>query len=244
MIRLTPLLLALALSGAATTSFAQTTMEPTSSTERSAHPTLQLEASASRQVPEDTAWALFAVEREAKDQATAQQQAQAALAEVVALARKAGQLDVRTEGMYTSPIYAPKGDKVTGWRSHLELRIESTQTGQVAQTASALMDKARLQGAGFFLSTAKRQEAERELIGAAVQEFQLKAQTTAKALGFASTSYKNVALQQPQMAQPMSTRMFKGARAEADGAPAEPLTLEPGKTEVSVSVSGTVNLLR
>lgn len=224
--------------GAATPAFAE---EP----QAAGGPTLQLEARATKSVPEDTAWALFAVESEAKDQAEAQRQAQAALAQVLAVAKKPAGLDVSTERTYTSPVYGKDG-KISGWRSHYEIRIESTKLDQVAQTSSELLDKARLQGAGFFLSDAQRAREEADLIQAAVKEFDAKAAVAAKAMGFSGAQYKNIALSQSSAARPGPRPMMYAARAEsmARGAVApEPLAMEPGKAEVFVAVSGTVNLV-
>ncbi|MGE8318796.1 MAG: SIMPL domain-containing protein [Comamonas sp.] len=207
-------------------------------------PTLNLEAAASQRVPEDTAWATFSVEKESRDQAQAQQTGRAALAELTAVAKKYPQLQVSTDSLFTSPSYDKNG-KITNWRTHFTMRIESTDTAQVAQAMSDLMDKARLSGSGFTLSTAARKKAQDQLIATAVQEFEAKAKVTAAAMGFARFSYDNVALQQSNNAMPRVAMYSAAADAgiSSKSAPA-PVTLEPGKTEVSVSVSGSVRLLK
>lgn len=231
---------ALALSAAA---LAQNTNDAPRS--KDGPPTLNLEASASQRVPEDTAWATFSVEKESRDQAQAQQTGRAALGELTAIAKKYPQLQVSTDSLFTSPNYDKSG-KITSWRTYFTVRIESTDTAQVAQAMSELMDKARLSGSGFTLSTAARKKAQDQLIADAVQDFEAKAKVTAAAMGYARFTYDNVALHQSNNAMPMPRG---GMMAKADmyassaSAPA-PVTLEPGKTEVSVSLSGSVRLLK
>jgi len=207
-------------------------------------PTLNLEAAASQRVSEDTAWATFSVEKESRDQAQAQQSGRAALGELSALAKKYPQLQVSTDSLFTSPNYDKNG-KITNWRTHFTLRIESTDTAQVAQAMSALMDKARLSGSGFSLSTAARKKAQDQLIADAVKEFEAKARVAATAMGFARFEYGSVALQQSGNSMPMPRGSMMAAKAEMYSSDsAAPVTLEPGKTEVSVSLSGTVRLLK
>ena len=116
-------------------------------------PTLTLDAEASQRVAQDTAWAMFSVEKESKDQAQAQQAGKAALAEVTAILKKSPALQVSTENLFTSPVYKKDG-KISGWRTNFNVQFESTDTSVVAQTMAALMDKARLSGSGFRLSDA------------------------------------------------------------------------------------------
>ena len=207
-------------------------------------PTLNLEASASQRVSEDTAWATFSVEKESRDQAQAQQTGRAALGELTALAKKYPQLQVSTDSLFTSPSYDKNG-KISSWRTNFTMRIESTDTAQVGQAMSELMDKARLSGSGFALSTVARKKAQDQLIASAVKEFEAKAKVAASAMGFARFEYGNVSLQQNDSYMPMprgGLMMAKAAMASSDSAP--PVSLEPGKTEVSISLSGSVRLLK
>ena len=91
-------------------------------------PTLTLDAEASQRVAQDTAWAMFSVEKESKDQAQAQQAGKAALGEVTAILKKSPALQVSTENLFTSPVYNKDG-KITSWRTNFNLQFESTDTG-------------------------------------------------------------------------------------------------------------------
>ena len=63
-------------------------------------PTLTLDAEATQRVAEDTAYAMFSVEKESKDQAQAQQLGKTALAEVLAIVKKSPALQVTTENLF------------------------------------------------------------------------------------------------------------------------------------------------
>ena len=239
-LRAAALLAALGCTGAGALAAAPSPASSASSTEP---PALRLEASASREVPQDMAWASLVVEREGRSAAQAQRDTAADLAQAVARAKAVSQLEVRTESFYTAPLYGKDG-KISSWRSRAELRIDSSAAAVVAQTAAELASVARLAATGFYLSPAARARAEQDLIAEAVREFQAKTQATAQALGFAQTELREVAVGQSGFeARPPASPMRAMAMA-AEARSAEPVPMEPGKTHVSVSVSGAVALRR
>ncbi len=212
---------------------------------RNLGPSLTLDAEASLRVPEDTAWAMFSVEKESRDQAQAQQAGKTALAEVMAIIKKSPALQANTENLYTSPTYNKDG-KISNWRTNFSVRIESTDTALVAQTISALMEKARLSGSGFRLSDAARQKAQDQLIGDAVKAFDAKAKVTAHAMGFARYEYGSINLNQSGSTQPMmhTNRNYSMAVSKVASDASDPVSLEPGNATVSVTLSGTVKLVK
>ena len=207
----------------------------------STSPSLHLEATSTTEVLEDTAWANLVVEQSARDANNAQRQVSDGLARALDVARHTEHLQVKTTGFYTTPVYAADG-RISAWRSRAELRIESTQTQLVARTAADLSDVARVDGAGFFLSGAARAAAEQGLISSAVKDFGDKATVTAHALGFVHTQIRDVSVSQSggDAPRPMMAFAMKSARAES-ASPA-PVPMEPGRSQVSVTVSGTVEL--
>ncbi|MFE1572471.1 SIMPL domain-containing protein [Comamonas odontotermitis] len=205
-------------------------------------PTLTLDAEATTRVPEDTAWAQFSVEKESKDQAQAQQLGKTALADVLATVKKSPSLQVTTENLFTTPVYNKDG-KISSWRTNFNVQIESTDTAQVGQTMAALMDKARLAGSGFRLSDAARRKAQDQLIADAVKAFEAKAKVTASAMGFARYEYGNINLNQSGTSQPMM-RANRGYAMSKSADASEPVGLEAGYTTVSVTLSGSVKLIK
>ena len=207
-------------------------------------PTLTLDAEASQRVAQDTAWAMFSVEKESKDQAQAQQAGKAALAEVTAILKKSPALQVSTENLFTSPVYNKDG-KISGWRTNFNVQFESTDTSVVAQTMAALMDKARLSGSGFRLSDAATKKAQDQLIGDAVKAFDAKAKVSASAMGFSRYEYGSINLNQSGSTPPIM-RANRGPMmmSKMDSGASDPVALEPGYTTVSASISGTVKLIK
>ena len=207
-------------------------------------PTLTLDAEASQRVAQDTAWAMFSVEKESKDQAQAQQAGKAALAEVTAILKKSPALQVSTENLFTSPVYNKDG-KISGWRTNFNVQFESTDTALVAQTMAALMDKARLSGSGFRLSDAATKKAQDQLIGDAVKAFDAKAKVSASAMGFSRYEYGSINLNQSGNTPPIM-RANRGPMmmSKMDSGASDPVALEPGYTTVSASISGTVKLIK
>ena len=206
-------------------------------------PTLTLDAEATTRVVQDTAWAMFSVEKESKDQAQAQQAGKAALTELTALVKKSPSLQLSTENLFTSPVYNKDG-KITHWRTHFNVQLESTDTTQVAQTMAALMDKARLAGSGFRLSEAARKKAQDQLIGDAAKAFDAKAKVGASAMGFSRYEYGSINLNQSGDQVTLYATRGAMAMAKTSSADAEPVSLEPGYTTVSVTMSGTVKLIK
>lgn len=206
-------------------------------------PTLRLDASASREVAEDVAWAALVVEKESRDSAEAQRLATQNLRKAVELAKSVKGLETKTTGFYTSPIYG-KDNKISGWRSRAELRIEATEAQLVSQTSADLVTFARVQGSGFFLSQKAREAVERSLIDEAVADFNSKALVTAKALGYAQTKLIDFTVGQSFAGSRPPVPYMKSARASAMQVLAvdESIPMEPGKTTVSVTVQGSVAL--
>ncbi|MNR71498.1 hypothetical protein D3C71_21260 [compost metagenome] len=209
-------------------------------------PTLRLEADARQEVTDDMAWAKVAVEKQGRSQQEAQREMLSTMEQLLSRAKGVKQLQVKTDGYSTVPVYGRDG-KSTGWRSRGELRIDSSDHAAVAQTAAELAQLGQLAGAGFYLSTQLRTGVQKALIATAVSEFQEKARATATALGYTGTDIKEVAVGQSGFV-PRPMMMMRGAAAYgaemASSAAAAPVPMEPGKTEVTVTVSGTVNLLK
>ena len=123
------------------------------------------------------------------------------------------------------------------------MRFESKDTAQVAKTMGELMGKARLSGSGFSLSDAVQKKVQEELIAKAVKAFEAKAKVTANAMGFARYEYGAMAITQSgAMPMPrMNTVTLMGAMSKsADSA----MSIEPGYSQVSVQISGTVKLIK
>ena len=102
----------------------------------------------------------------------------------------------------------------------------------------------QLSGVNFSLSKAKRLTEEGKLMAEAATSFRSNANTLSQALGFQSYSIKTVQFNQQHggIGAPPRPYMMKGAMAMESAA--VPVPSEGGKSEVSVSMNGTVEMQR
>ena len=208
-------------------------------------PVLALSVQAHEEVTEDTAHAMLAVERESRDAAEAQRQAAAVLRDALDAAKRERELTVTTDGFHTIPVY-DKAGRISHYRAHAGLRIESRELATVARVAAQLSSIMQIRGSYFSLSRQKREAVETRLIEAAVREFNAKAAAAAAALGYARFELNRAALDQAGGAPvPMSMRAAAPSPSSAGARSAEsapPVAMEPGRTIVTVSMSGAVLL--
>jgi len=204
-------------------------------------PTLQLDASASNTVPEDVAHATLFVERENENAVTAQQQVNRVLATAVAKAKLSPSVDTKTGRAQTRPTYGKDG-RITAWRVRGELVLESKATAELSQLVTQLTETMSVDKLGFSLSEDARNATQQSLQAEAITSFKTKAQTATKQLGYAQYTLDKVQLiynNTMPSPRPMAY-MAKGVSMESSA----PVSMESGKTTVSVSVSGTVRLER
>jgi predicted secreted protein len=208
---------------------------------------VQLSASATVELPQDWLTIVFAVTREAVDPATLQTQLRQALDAALAEARKAarpGQVEVRTGAFSMFPRYAatrgPGGPPaIAGWQGSAELVVEGRDTAAIAALPGRLgtMQIART---GFSLSREAREKVQSEVTEQAIQRFRARAGEVARGFGFRGYTLREVSVDSGEPAGapvPMPRAMLaRGAAAD------ESLPVEAGRTSVTVTVGGSVQL--
>lgn len=208
-----------------------------------------LGASATVEVAQDWLTIVFAVTREGADPAVVQTQLRQALDAALTEARRAarpGQVEVRTGGFSLQPRYAPvrpaSGGAATtgivGWTGTAELVVEGRDHAAIAALPSRLGGM-RIARTGFSLSRQAREKVESDVTGQAIAQFRLRADEVAKAFGFTGWVLREVGVQggePPGVAMPMMRAQASMAMAD------EALPVEAGKSAVTVSVTGTVQL--
>ena len=202
---------------------------------------VQLAASASIEVQQDLLTLNMSTTRDGPDAAAVQSQLKQALEAALAEAKKAalpGQLDVRTGNFNLSPRYGRDG-KMTGWQGTTELVLEGHDFARIGATAGKIQTLT-MGGVSFGLSREQRAKVEGEAQGQAIERFKAKAADIAKGFGFAGYTLREVSVNTNDQGFVPRPRMMamdaKVASAEAS------VPLEAGKTTVTVTVSGTVQL--
>jgi len=211
---------------------------------------MSLSASATQEVTMDTLSVTLAVVREGADAAQVQAQLRQALDTALAEARKATKpkaLEVQTGAFSLNPRYANANNRgaaptIAGWSGRAELLIEGRDLPAVAQVVGRLntLTVARV---GFALSREARERVEEEVTQQAIARFRARADGYSRQFGFGGYQIREVqvGLQDAPVAMARAPMMMRAA-----GAPAadEALPVEAGKTTVSVSVNGTVQMGR
>lgn len=234
-----PLRTALALLGAATawSVHAQTPAAPA--------PThvVQIAASGFREVPQDWLTLRLSTTETGPDAITVQNQLKVALESALQLARaqaQPGLLEVRTGQFGLYPRYNSAG-KINGWQGSTELLLEGRDVARITDTAGKI-PTLTLSGMSFSLSRQARQQLESQVQAQAIERFKARATEVAQGFGFAGYTLREIAISSadPGFEQSAQPRMMA---AQARGAASDmAVPVEAGKSTVSVTVSGSIQL--
>ena len=210
---------------------------------------MSLSAAATQEVTMDTLSVTLAVVREGQDAALVQAQLRQVLDAALVEARKAAKpkaLEVQTGAFSLNPRYANPSNRsaapnIAGWTGRAELLIEGRDLPAVAQLVGRLttLTVARV---GFALSREARERVEEEATQQAITRFRARADGYSRQFGFGGYQIREVqvGLQDAPVIMARAPMM----RATAAPAAEEALPVEAGKATVSVSVSGTVQMVR
>ncbi|NML14351.1 SIMPL domain-containing protein [Azohydromonas caseinilytica] len=200
-----------------------------------------LNASATMDVPNDWLTLSFNATREGTEagavQSALRQALDAALAEARRVA-KPGQVEVRAGNLSVYPRYTAKGT-IGGWQGSAELQVEGRDMAAIAQLAPRItsMTIARV---GYSLSREAREQVESEVGARAIERYKQRAGEVTKQFGFNRWSLREVQVNTdaPGPVPPVMMR----AKAMAAGAADESLPVEPGRGQVSATVSGSIQM--
>jgi predicted secreted protein len=237
----------LPLASALLASVAQAQTNPVTVWQASPQNVVNLSAEASREVPQDLIAIKLSATREGADAAVVQGQLRQVLDAALADARKAarpGAVEVRTGGFNLSPRYASKpgtAPTISGWQGRAELVIEGSDTAAISQLAGRLtaMTVARV---GYGLSREARDKVEADVAAQAIGRFKDRAEAHARQFGFASYSLREVSVNGGESSGPAPAPMYRAAAAPMAAMADQGQPVEPGKTTVTVSVNGSIQL--
>ena len=200
----------------------------------------QLSASGSVEVQQDLLSIAMSTTRDGADASAVQTQLKQALDTALAQARPAaapGQMDVRTGSFSLQPRYGKDG-KINGWQGSTELVLEGRDFPRITATAGKIQTLT-LANVGFALSREQRAKVEGEAQTVAIERFKSRAADIAKGFGFGSYTLREVSIGSNDQGPPRPYAMAMQARsAMAD----TPVSVEAGKSTVTVTVSGSVQM--
>jgi len=202
---------------------------------------VQLSASGAVEVQQDLLVFTLSTTRDGKEASAVQSQLRQALDAAVLEARRSaqpGQMDVRTGQFSLYPRHG-QGGQITGWQGRAELVLEGSDFARITGTAARITTLAIGQ-VGFGLSRGERSRVEREAQAQAIDNFRAQAADLTKAFGFAGYTLREVAVGS-QGAVPGPRPMAMRAMAKS-GLQDAPIAVEPGRSTVEVTVSGSVQM--
>ncbi len=203
---------------------------------------VQLTASGSVDVQQDLlVLTLFAV-RDGKNAAAVQAQLSQALDAALAETRKDASLlkmDVRTGAFSLSPRYSDK-QQISGWEGRAELVLEGRDFPLITSAAARASSMA-VSSVEFALSREKSQLVEQDAQKQAIAQFKAQATQLAGEFGFSGYTLREISVSHSRQSSGPVPRMMS-MKTSVASLSSRPISVEPGKAEVSVTVSGTVQM--
>lgn len=204
---------------------------------------VNLAASASTEVAKDWISVTLSTQREGSEAGSIQTALKEALDAALQEARKLakpGQVELQTGNFSLSPRYTAKG-QTNGWQGSTELIIEGRDMAAIAQL-TARITTLSIARVSYGLSREQRQKAESDVTAQAVGNYRERANELARLFGYSSYTIREVnwSANGPQREYAPQMRALSMAGKASD----EPLPVEAGKATVTVSVNGSVQLLK
>jgi predicted secreted protein len=198
---------------------------------------LTLDATVQTDVVPDLAVITLAVERQGSDTAAMNQEVNQVLAAALKEAKATTGVQAATGGFSTTPRFDNKGQR-NGWVIRAELVLRGKDFGVLGKLAGRLAQSMQIASNGFELSPELKSAQETQLIERGLAAFQAKAALAAKALGFASYGLREVTL--GSIGGDGGPRpVFRAAKAMAEAVP-----IEAGPSTLSLTVNGSVQLIK
>lgn len=201
----------------------------------------QLSGEGSVDVQQDVLRITMSTTKQGADANTVQTQLKQALDAALLVAKpqaKAEAMDVQT-GNFSMYPNRDRNGKITNWQGTADLVLSGKDLSRISAVAGKI-STLTIADVGFDISKELRRKTEAEAQSLAIADFKSKADVIARNFGFSGYSLREVSVNADstyggtQRWAPM-----KASRAADEGAP---LSVEPGKTTVRVTVNGSVQM--
>ncbi|QET00794.1 MULTISPECIES: SIMPL domain-containing protein [Cupriavidus] len=202
---------------------------------------LSLAAQAVTEVPTDIVQVTLAAEQEGAEPGAISSALSAKTTAVLAQAKRVSGVEAQSGGFTIQPTTDRNG-RISTWRGRSEVVLKSRDFAAVSKLAGDLASQMQVQNIAFSLSREARLAAESKLAEEAVASFRDKAQQTTKLFGYGSYTIREVSVNESGGVMPPMPRMYAAKAMSADAA--VPVPVEGGKAQVTVSVNGSVQMLK
>lgn len=200
-------------------------------------PTVDLSAEASRRAPNDLAFAVAYVEESAPDPARLAKRVNEQVAAALSEAKRYPDVSTQTSGVHTYPVYGKDGRRIEGWRMRSEIQLESRNLAALSELLGRLQGRLAVSRLNIRPASETERATADKAATDAIHAFEARAKTLATTLGkhyrirHLSVNYGRGGPVQPMMR----------AMSLAEDTAAVPI--EAGDSEVTVTVTGTIELI-
>jgi predicted secreted protein len=230
-------ILLLVLAIAALSSASAESIQPYPQTEAAIDGILSLSAQASADVPQDLVQITLFVEEEAKNPAALTTRLQQQTAHALRIAKNQSTVSVQTDNFGMHPSTDREG-RITHWRGRSGLRLTSKDFDATARLAGELTPAMQIDSVRFSLSPRAKYAAQEKLAREAIAAFRNQAQTAAHAFDYKSYTVRKITIAHHGLGFEPHMMMKTLAMSQQD------IPIAAGKTTVTVTVSGAVQMTR
>ncbi len=200
--------------------------------------TVELSAMASEAAPNDLATAVLYAERNGPNPAAVAREVNRDLAAALEIARARADIKVQSGNTSTWPVYAQDGKgRITAWRMRSEVQLESRNLAAMSDLVGELQSSLALAHISMQPAPETRRKAVDEATVGALRAFEQRAALISGALG-KKHRIAHLAVGDSGFQPPMPRMRAAAMSAEVASAP-----LEGGESQVSVHVSGRIELV-
>ncbi|MBI2307699.1 MAG: SIMPL domain-containing protein [Rhodocyclales bacterium] len=199
--------------------------------------TIDLAAEASRPAANDLARATVFAEATSPSAGESAKRVNALIADALAATKGHPRVKAKTAGTQTYPVYSKGGGRIEAWRMRSEIALESGDTTALSELLGKLQTTLGVSGINLAPSPETRKKVENEALLDAIAAFRERAKLAADALG-KPYRIKHLTLGSQSYRPPVP--MMRAAPMAA--MEAMPMPVEAGESQVTVTVSGQIEL--
>lgn len=203
---------------------------------------LNLDASASLDVPQDVVHITLSYEQQADDPGVLADALNQRTEQVLLAAKRQSGVTAQTGAISVYPSTDRDGH-ISGWRGRSEVRLDSHDFAAASKLAGSLSSQMQISNVVFSLSPEARDAAQKKLSGEAIAAFRQKATNASAAFGFGGYTIREVSVSAGENSPPRPMMMTRMAAAPVAAKMAD-VPLEAGDSTVTVSVNGSVQMTR
>lgn len=203
------------------------------------HRIIELQAQAWHEVNNDEAVATLYTQQQAGNPQQLNQLIQQKLNTAFAIAKKYPSVKISSGQQNTSPIYNQR-QRITGWTTHAEIILKSTDLKSVSELLGILQDQLMLQSLQFQVSTQQRKQVENQLITEVSKIFQQRATIAQQA--WHSSNHELVRFKILSNSQSTQPIIYQSAMGDAAATASAPTPMQAGQSQIIVEATGSVQL--